>query len=95
MQHNLKNHEGSGVEIVGEANHLQAGDSGRIDIPRISEKCSSVTGGFGVTNMSRFSFALLIVTGLLLTAYFGAAAWRVSDDSQMDLTGHIAPGGRR
>jgi len=37
--------------------------------------------------MVRLSFALLIVTGLVLTAYFGAAAWRVSDDSQMDITG--------
>ena len=35
--------------------------------------------------MSRLSFALLIVTGLMLTAYFGAAAWRMSDDSHMDV----------
>ena len=33
--------------------------------------------------MSRLSFALLIVTGLMLTAYFGAAAWRMSDESHM------------
>jgi len=37
--------------------------------------------------MVRLSFALLIVTGVLLTAYYGAAAWRVSDDSQVDITG--------
>jgi hypothetical protein len=41
--------------------------------------------------MSRLSFALLITTALVLTAYFGAAAWRVSDDSQMEITGHIRP----
>jgi hypothetical protein len=41
--------------------------------------------------MSRLSFALLIATGLLLTAYFGAAAWRISDDSHVDVTGQIRP----
>jgi hypothetical protein len=41
--------------------------------------------------MSRLSFALLIVAGLMLTAYFGAAAWRMSDDSHTDITGHITP----
>jgi hypothetical protein len=35
--------------------------------------------------MSRLSFALLIVTGLALTAYFGATAWRLSDDSRLDV----------
>jgi hypothetical protein len=44
--------------------------------------------------MSRLSFALLIVTGLALTAYFGAAAWRLTDDSPMDITGHIPHGTR-
>jgi hypothetical protein len=37
--------------------------------------------------MSRLSFALLIATGLVLTAYFGAAAWRLSDDRLTDITG--------
>jgi hypothetical protein len=37
--------------------------------------------------MSQLSFVLLIVTGLVLTAYFGAAAWRLSDDSHLDITG--------
>jgi hypothetical protein len=46
---------------------------------------------FGTKEMSRLSFVLLIVTGLALTAYFGAEAWRLSDDSHMDITGHIAP----
>jgi hypothetical protein len=45
----------------------------------------------GAREMSRLSFALLIVTGLMLTAYFGAAAWRLSDDSHLDVTGHIKP----
>ena len=45
----------------------------------------------GAKEMSRLSFALLIVTGLMLTAYFGAAAWRMSDESHMDVTGHITP----
>jgi hypothetical protein len=45
----------------------------------------------GAREMSRLSFALLIVAGLILTAYFGAAAWRMSDDSQTDITGHVTP----
>jgi hypothetical protein len=44
--------------------------------------------------MSRLSFVLLIVAGLVLTAYFGAAAWRLTDDSHMDITGHIRPAGK-
>jgi type 1 fimbria pilin len=39
--------------------------------------------------MSRLSFALLIVAGLFFAAYFGAAAWRLSDDGHMDVTGQI------
>jgi hypothetical protein len=39
--------------------------------------------------MSRLSFALLIATGLVLTAYFGAAAWRLSDDRLTDITGQV------
>jgi len=41
--------------------------------------------------MSQGSFALLIAIGLTLTAYFGVAAWRLSDDQQMDITGHFLP----
>jgi hypothetical protein len=41
--------------------------------------------------MSRLSFALLIVTGLVLTVYFGAAAWRLSDDNASDITGQTPP----
>jgi hypothetical protein len=41
--------------------------------------------------MSRLSFVFLIVTGLALTVYFGAAAWRLSDDSHLDVTGHFRP----
>lgn len=41
--------------------------------------------------MSRLSLALLLVTCLVLTVYFGAAAWRLSDDSHIDITGQIPP----
>jgi hypothetical protein len=41
--------------------------------------------------MSRISFMLLIVTGLALTVYFGTAAWRLTDDSYLDITGRIPP----
>jgi hypothetical protein len=46
---------------------------------------------FGVEDMSQVSFALFIITGLFFTAYFGAAAWRLSDDSHVDVTGQIRP----
>jgi hypothetical protein len=49
---------------------------------------------FKAKEMSRLSFALLIATGLALTAYFGAAAWRLSDDSRLDVTGQISHGAR-
>jgi hypothetical protein len=43
----------------------------------------------GAKEMSRISFMLLIVTGLALTVYFGTAAWRLTDDSHLDITGQI------
>jgi hypothetical protein len=46
---------------------------------------------FEVEEMSQLSFLLLIVAGLFFTAYFGTAAWRLSDDSHVDVTGQIRP----
>jgi hypothetical protein len=46
----------------------------------------------GAKEMSRISFMLLIVMGLALTAYFGTAAWRLTDDSHLDATGQIPHG---
>jgi hypothetical protein len=46
------------------------------------------TEGCGA-KMSRLSFVLLIAASLVLTVYFGAAAWRLSDDSHADITGRI------
>jgi hypothetical protein len=40
--------------------------------------------------MSRFSVLLLLVTSLVLTVYFGAAAWRLTDNNHMDITAHSA-----
>jgi hypothetical protein len=37
--------------------------------------------------MSRFIVWLAMAACLILTAYFGAAAWRASDDSRMDING--------
>ena len=41
--------------------------------------------------MSRFTLGLAVVACLMLTAYFGAAAWSASDDPHMDITGSIGP----
>jgi hypothetical protein len=38
--------------------------------------------------MGRLSFTLLVVEGFF-SAYFGAAAWRLSDNRLMDVTGQI------
>jgi hypothetical protein len=35
--------------------------------------------------MNRLSVALFVVTGLMLTAYFGTAAWRLSAVSNNDI----------
>jgi hypothetical protein len=41
--------------------------------------------------MSRFFFAFFMVTSLVLTAYFGAAAWRLSGEGPSDVTDQIEP----
>jgi len=38
----------------------------------------------------RISFGLLIATSLALTAYFGAVAWRLSNDPQNDGAGRFS-----
>jgi hypothetical protein len=43
--------------------------------------------------MSRFTIGLIVAASLTLTAYFGSAAWRASDDPHADITGSIAPTG--
>jgi len=43
--------------------------------------------------MSRFTIGLIVAASLTLTAYFGSAAWRASDDPHTDITGSIAPKG--
>lgn len=39
--------------------------------------------------MGRLSLGFLVAAGVLLTAYFGVVAWRVSDDKDPDVTGQI------
>jgi hypothetical protein len=41
--------------------------------------------------ISRLSLALLLVTGLALTAYFGTAAWRISEAGDTDVVGSMPP----
>ena len=41
--------------------------------------------------MSRLSLALLLVTGLALTAYFGTAAWRISEAGDADIVSSMPP----
>jgi hypothetical protein len=41
--------------------------------------------------MSRLSLALLLVTGLALTAYFGTAAWRISEAGDADIVTRTPP----
>jgi hypothetical protein len=41
--------------------------------------------------MNRLSLAVLLVTGLALTAYFGTTAWRLSESSELDITSNVPP----
>ena len=47
-------------------------------------------GAEGAKDMSKVSFALLIVLGLTLTSYFGLAAWRASGEDQTEILGTVA-----
>jgi hypothetical protein len=44
--------------------------------------------------MTQISYAVLIILGLALTAYFGATAWRLSGDDRAEITGTVVPGHR-
>jgi hypothetical protein len=67
-------------------------DAGFRPFPDSPKNAPRKTGGYTrEEGMSRFTVGLLIVACLMLTAYFGAAAWRTSDDNQMDITGRIGP----
>jgi hypothetical protein len=39
--------------------------------------------------MGRFTIGFIVVASLILTAYYGAAAWRASDDRHTDITGAL------
>ncbi len=41
--------------------------------------------------MNRLSVALFVVTGLVLTVYFGTTAWQLSAVGNADITGSIPP----
>lgn len=42
--------------------------------------------------MGQFLLALLVVTSLALTTYYGGMAWHVSDDDESDITVLLSPG---
>ena len=44
--------------------------------------------------MTQISYSVLIALGLVRTAYFGAAAWRLSGDDHTEITGTVVPGHR-
>ena len=43
--------------------------------------------------MSQIAVGLVVAASLVLTAYFGAAAWHASDDHHTDISGRIALAG--
>jgi hypothetical protein len=47
----------------------------------------------GVREMTQISYAVLIVLGLMFTAYFGAGV-RLSGDDHAEITGTVVPGHR-
>ena len=40
--------------------------------------------------MNHFVSVLLIATALALTVFFGVAAWRLTEDKSVDITGEIS-----
>jgi hypothetical protein len=44
--------------------------------------------------MNQLIFVVLIALCLMLTGYFGLAAWRLSGDERAEITGTILPNGR-
>lgn len=47
----------------------------------------------GCAGVSQFLSMLLLVAAVFLTVCFGVAAWRLSDEKDLDVTGQIAPYG--
>jgi hypothetical protein len=45
---------------------------------------------FGGVGVSQFLSMLLLVAAVFLTVCFGVAAWRLSDEKDLDVTGQIA-----
>jgi hypothetical protein len=45
---------------------------------------------FGGVGVSQFLSMLLLTTAVVLTVCFGVAAWRLSDEKDIDITGQIA-----
>jgi len=43
----------------------------------------------GSSDVSQFVSMLLLVTAVVLTVCFGVAAWRLSDQRDIDITGQI------
>ena len=74
---------------------MDAGAKVELALPESAKGVWNKTGAiFEVEEMSQLSFVLLIATGLFFTAYFGTAAWRLSDDRHVDVTGQIGPATR-
>jgi hypothetical protein len=73
--------------------HRIARDGAQGSVSRIGESLQSNSWRFtpGSEKMSRFFFAVLMASSLFLTAYFGVAAWRLSDEGHLDITGQIRP----
>ena len=44
---------------------------------------------FGGVGVSQFLSMLLLTTAVVLTVCFGVAAWRLSDEKDIDITGQI------
>ena len=91
------NAAGTGIRgVIGDDDHQRCskGVYSYGPVPRIGEKLQSASGALrlGSKKVSKFFFALFIVAGLVLTTYFGTAAWRLSDEGRGDVTGQIGPG---
>jgi hypothetical protein len=65
------------------------------NIFRLTEKWSfAILRENGSREMTQISYALLILLGLVFTAYFGWAAWHVSGDDHSEIAGPVLSGNK-
>lgn len=64
--------------------------SARLHFPNRHSVVARPCVAFRGLGVSQFVSMLLLTVAVVLTVYFGVAAWRLSDEKNIDITGQIA-----